>query len=99
MKAIKIVLVLLVQLVLISCASKPGERWSVEKINQWYAEQPWLTGANFVPSNAINPLEMWQADTFSPELIDKELGYAESLGFNTMRVFLAYLPWLEDANG
>ena len=34
--------------------------------NAWYAKQPWLVGANYVPSNAINQLEMFQAETFDP---------------------------------
>ena len=99
MKEIRIVIVLFLQLAVISCAPDKGKQWSIKKINNWYQEQPWLVGANYVPSNAINPLEMWQPATFSPELIDKELGYAESLGFTTMRIFLAYLPWQEDAEG
>lgn len=73
--------------------------WSVEKANQWYSEHKWLTGANYIPSNAINQLEMWQADTFSPDLIDKELGWAESIGFNTLRVFLHSQAWNQDAEG
>jgi hypothetical protein len=73
--------------------------WSVEKANKWYMEHKWLTGANYIPSNAINQLEMWQADTFSPDLIDKELGWAESIGFNTMRVFLHSQAWNQDAEG
>ncbi|MEM8866531.1 MAG: cellulase family glycosylhydrolase [Planctomycetota bacterium] len=73
----------------------PG-RWSVERANAWYAEQPWMVGANFVPSTAINQLEMWQADTFDPETIDRELGYAAGIGMNTMRVFLHDLVWKED---
>lgn len=74
-------------------------RWSIEKANQWQAETPWLVGSNFVPSTAINQLEMWQADTFDPETIERELGWAESLGFNAMRVFLHDLLWLQDAEG
>ena len=31
------------------------------------AKQPWLVGSNFLPSYAVNELEMWQADTFDPE--------------------------------
>ena len=50
------------------------ERWTAEKANAWYAEQPWLVGANFVPSDAINQLEMFQAATWNPQLNDKELG-------------------------
>jgi len=73
--------------------------WSVEKANAWYSEHKWLTGANYIPSNAINQLEMWQADTFSPDLIDKELGWAEGIGFNTLRVFLYSKAWSQDPEG
>ena len=74
-------------------------RWSAQKANDWYARQPWLVGANFVPSDAINELEMFQAATFNPTLIDKELGMAESIGMNTMRVFLQDQLWQQDAPG
>lgn len=65
----------------------PG-KWSVEKANQWYAKQPFLVGCNYIPNNAINELEMWQSDTWSPEVINKELGWAEDLGMNVVRVYL-----------
>jgi hypothetical protein len=42
---------------------------------------------------------MWQADTFDPEAIDRELGWAASLGMNTVRVFLHDLLWTEDREG
>jgi len=72
------------------------ERWTAEKANAWYQERPWLVGANFTPSTAINQLEMWQAETFSPETIDREIGLAASLGFNSMRVFLHHLLWEQE---
>lgn len=75
------------------------EKWSIEKANQWQEETPWLVGSNFIPSTAINQLEMWQASTFDPETIDRELGWAEGLGFNAMRVYLHDLLWLQDAEG
>jgi len=74
-------------------------RWSEQKANDWYAQQPWLVGSNYVPKSAINELEMWQADSFDSAQIDKELGWAESLGMNTMRVFLHDLLWQQDASG
>jgi hypothetical protein len=74
-------------------------RWSEEKANQWYAQQPWLVGSNYIPKDAINELEMWQEATFDPAEIDTELGWAESLGMNTMRVFLHDLLWQQDAPG
>jgi hypothetical protein len=73
--------------------------WSAEKANAWYAQHKWINGANFTPSTAINQLEMWQVDTFNPEIIDRELGYAEGIGFNTMRVFLHSIAWKEDRKG
>lgn len=73
--------------------------WSKKKANSWYAKQGWLTGADYIPSNAVNQLEMWQEATFSPELIDKEFQLAENIGFNTMRVFLHSIVWKEDAEG
>ena len=71
-------------------------RWSVEKANQWYDSQPWLVGANFVPSTAINQLEMWQPETFDPDTIERELAWAEGIGMNTMRVYLHDLLWQQD---
>lgn len=76
-----------------------GQRWSTEKANAWYKTQPWMSGANFAPSTAINQLEMWQAATFDPTTIDRELGWAEGIGFNTMRVFLHSLAWQQDPKG
>src|SRR5215472_796565 len=77
---------------------RPG-RWSEQKAQNWYAMQPWLVGSNYIPRSAINQLEMWQEVTFNPEQIDQELGWAESLGMNTMRVFLHDLLWQQDATG
>jgi hypothetical protein len=77
----------------------PPARWIEKHANDWYAQQPWLVGSNYIPASAINELEMWQADTFDPQRIDTELGWAESIGFNTMRVFLQDLLWQQDAKG
>ena len=46
----------------------PG-RWTAARANEWYAGLPWLVGANFVPSTASNQLEMWQAESFAPDVI------------------------------
>ncbi len=78
---------------------KEEGRWSAARANAWYAEQPWLAGANFVPSTASNQFEMWQAETWDPETIDRELGWAASIGFNVMRVFLHDMLWSADPQG
>jgi hypothetical protein len=74
-------------------------RWPAEKAHDWMSRNGWLVGCNYIPSNAINQLEMWQEETFSPELIEKELGWAASLGFNTVRVFLHNLLWDQNPEG
>ena len=74
-------------------------RWTEQKANAWYAQQPWLIGSNYIPKSAINQLEMWQAATFDPIEIDKELSWAESIGMDTMRVFLHDLLWQQDPAG
>jgi hypothetical protein len=76
-----------------------AQRWSEQKANAWYAHQPWLVGSDYIPSNAANELEMWQADTFDPKRIDLELGWAQAMGMNTMRVFLHDLLWKQDPAG
>ena len=75
------------------------EMWSSDQANQWYAKQPFLVGGNFNLANAINQLEMWQADSFDPQRIDLELGWAEAIGMNTVRVYLHDLLWQQDAAG
>jgi hypothetical protein len=73
--------------------------WSKHAANQWYAKQGWLRGCDFIPSTAINQLEMWQAESFDSVTIDRELGYAQSIGLNCMRVFLHHLAWQRDQAG
>jgi Cellulase (glycosyl hydrolase family 5) len=80
-------------------SASQAARWTEKAANDWYAKQPWLVGSNYIPANAINELEMWQQDSFDPQRIDLELGWAESLGLNTMRVFLHDLPWQQDPDG
>src|SRR6201996_1162901 len=77
----------------------PAKVWSAEKANAWYAQHKWIVGCNFLPSTAINQLEMWQADTFDPKTIDRELGFAESIGMNAVRVYLHDLAWEQDPAG
>lgn len=87
-------------LFLVMAADAPGrERWTAVQANDWYSAQPWMMGVNYIPADADNELEMWQAATFNPERIDLELGWAESLGVNVLRVFLHDLLWEQDATG
>ena len=72
-------------------------QWTKDKADSWYGKQPWLVGCNFLPSSAINQLEMFQDETFDIDLINKEIGWAKDLGFNSLRVYLHDLLW-DDPN-
>ncbi len=93
-----LVLALIFAFAFLTAAAAQSARWTEQKANDWYAKQPWLVGSNYIPKDAINELEMWQRETFNPVEIDKELGWAESMGMNTMRVFLHDLLW-QDPEG
>jgi hypothetical protein len=80
-------------------AEHSSGRWTKEQANAWYQHQAWPVGCNYIPSTAINQIETWQAESFDPKTIDRELGWAEDLGFNTVRVFLHDLVWEADPAG
>ncbi len=80
-------------------APAAGKRWSRQRAAKWAGERGWLVGSNYIPSYAVNQLEMWQPETFNLDVIDRELALAESLGFNNMRVFLHDLLWSHDERG
>ena len=74
-------------------------KWSRERAQAWAFAQPWLVGCNFIPSTACNQFEMWQADTFDPLTIERELNWAAEIGMNSVRVYLHDLVWQADADG
>lgn len=80
-------------------ASAELARWSPDRAHRWHRAQGWLVGANFIPANAINQLEMFQPGTFDPRRIDSELRMAKLMGLNTVRVFLHDLLWVQDRVG
>ncbi|MDR1371762.1 MAG: cellulase family glycosylhydrolase [Dysgonamonadaceae bacterium] len=74
-----------------------AQQWTEDKINTWYARQNTVIGCNFLPSTAVNDIEMWQNETFDLPTIDRELGLAEEWGINSVRVFLNYTVWKAEA--
>ena len=88
----------------LSCNNKKvtetrGERWTEEQAASWFTDHGWIRGSNFNPSTAINQLEMWQAGSFDPITIDRELGWAAEIGMNCMRVYLHHVAWEVDPEG
>lgn len=77
----------------------PAPTWSKDRAQAWHRNQPWWVGCNFLPSSAVNSVEMWQRATFDPATIDRELGWARQWGLNSVRVFVNYVVWEADAEG
>jgi hypothetical protein len=80
-------------------ASAETGRWPAERANRWHQAQGWLVGANYITSNAVNQLEMFQPGTYDPRRIDSELALARLYGFNAARVFLHDQLWAQDPQG
>lgn len=74
-------------------------RWDADKAWDWKATHPWIVGCNFLPSYAVNFVDMWHRQSFDPIAIDRELGWAASAGMNAVRVNLQYLQWMDDIEG
>ncbi len=99
MKPWRIGVCLFIGLSLFGQGPRQQRHWTEAEAQQWYAREAWLVGVNYIPSTASNELEMWQEGTFDPTTIDRELGLAEGLGMNTVRVFLHYMVWHQDPGG
>ena len=94
---IKIIIATVMTVISIGTSSAVArERWTAAEASAWYERQPWIVGSNYLPATAVNSLEMWQTQTFDPATIDREFGYAQLMGMNTMRVFLHHLLWEQD---
>jgi endo-1,4-beta-mannosidase len=98
------IILLFISVTCLSAENPPNDletngRWSAERAHAWYGNQSWLIGCNFIPSTSVNQLEMWQEETFDPETIDRELGWASDIGFNIIRVYLHDMLWQQDYSG
>lgn len=74
-----------------------SDRWSPQQAWRWYNRIGPIRGVNYLPAYCVNTLELWQAETFRPREIERELGWAAEVGLNSLRLFLHNLVWEADA--
>ncbi len=55
-----------------------------------------LRGFNYTPSTAVNDISFWR--DYDEGLVERELTYAQRLGLNSARPFLAYVVYEHDPN-
>lgn len=73
-----------------------SKRWTRERIWNWYQNQAWPCGFNYVPAHSISYTEMWMPYNFDARKIDRELARAKTDGFNCARVVLSFVVWEHD---
>lgn len=73
--------------------------WSAEQATAWGAKDRWAAGCNFIPSTAINQLEMWQAETFDPLTIEREFALMAKTGMTRARIYLHDRAYEADPKG
>jgi hypothetical protein len=55
-----------------------------------------VRGVNYVPSYSRNDIQTWE--DYDQATVERELSYAQGVGFNAVRVFLNMSPWVADRN-
>jgi hypothetical protein len=63
------------------------------------ARQPWQVGANYTPATRDQPARDVPGRDLGSEANRLELGWAEAMGMNVMRVNLHNLLWETDPEG
>ncbi|WP_240655877.1 PA14 domain-containing protein [Paraburkholderia phosphatilytica] len=53
-----------------------------------------VVGTVYTPSTADNAIDFWE--NYDPEVVNRELTYAQTYGVNTIAVYLHYLVWAND---
>lgn len=76
-------------------------QWTKERVWEWYEARPWIRGCNFMGSDVVNWLDMWQERGFEEKLktAEEEIALAAQTGFNAIRISLGYVVWREEHDG
>ena len=79
-----------------SVAQDTTQRWTESRSWNWYQQQPWSCGFNYIPAYAINYTAMWDKTSYDALAIDKELALAEKSGMNVLRAVLQFAVYEDD---
>lgn len=75
------------------------QHWTPERAQNWWMQQEWGCGFNYLPRTAVNWLEMWQEETFDSATLQQELKWAQGYGYNALRTNLPFTVWEHDRDG
>lgn len=77
------------------------ERWSKEKIWDWYNARPWMRGCNYMSADCANRIDQWQELGFEDrwETNVSEVELMAQTGFNTVRIIPEFVVWQKEHDG
>lgn len=76
-------------------------QWSKEKAWEWYNARPWMRGCCYIGADCVNRIEQWQELGFEKrwEATEREIALMQKTGFNTVRLGVEHIVWLEEHDG
>lgn len=74
------------------------EKWSLERVWEWYNSHPWIRGCNYMSADCANRIDQWQSEGFEErfETTKNEIKLMSELGFNSVRLILEFIVWDEE---
>ena len=78
-----------------------GQRWSKERIWEWYNNRPWMRGCNYMSASSANRVDTWQELGFEERMVEteRELALVRDTGFNTIRIIPEFVVWQKEHDG
>ena len=75
-----------------------GERWSEQRVWDWYNSRPWMRGCNYMSADCANRIDQWQSLGFEERMqtTEEELALMEKTGFNSIRIILEFVVWRDE---
>ena len=85
-------------------AAPRSEPWPKEKAWEWYRDQPWIRGCNYMPASCANRVDQWQeyGSEARFEEMERELALMEKDGLNAVRIILGdlgFAVWRAERDG
>ena len=75
-----------------------NNKWSKERIWNWYNSRPWIRGCNYMSADCANRIDQWQEYGFEERFktTEEEFKLLKETGFNSIRIIIEFLVWKEE---
>ncbi len=71
------------------------EKWTTERVWEWYRQIPWIRGYSGLPSNCVNGIALWQEYGHEAvfKRLEQEFRIARETGLNAVSVCVEFAVW------